>query len=66
MGITVEDVVGGQVCLPEFCSLIVAAHADTVITLKDGGIQILGIQLIDIDQQIPCPINRLMLEIVTK
>ena len=66
MGIAVEDMVLRQMSLPEFCSLIVTAHTDSLIALKNGCIEVLGVQFIDIDQQIPCPIDGLVLEIVTK
>ena len=66
VGIAIEDVILRQMGLPELGSLVITAHSDGVVALKDCSIQVLGIQFIHIDQQIPSPVDRLVLEIVAK
>ena len=66
MGVAVEDVVLGQMRLPELGGFIVTADADDVIALKDCRIEQLRVNLEHIDQQVPGPIDSLVLEIITK
>ena len=66
VGIAVEDVILRQMGLPELGSLVIAAHSDGIVALKDSGVQVLGVQFVHIDQQIPSPVDRLVLEVVAK
>ena len=66
MGVTVDDVVLGQVSLPVACGFVVATQADALIALEDGSIQQFGVNLQHIDKQVPRPVNGLTLEIVTE
>ena len=61
-----DDVVLGQILFPIVVSLLVHRHALLGGTLKHGGVEpILG-HTIDLGQQLPSPINGLLLEVVAK
>ena len=66
MGIAIDDVILRQVSFPELGSLIITADANAVVTLKHRSIQVLWIELIYINEQVPSPVDSLVLEVITK
>ena len=64
--VAIQDVILRQMGLPETRSLVITRQAIILVTLKHRRIQASGVKFIHVDQQVPCPIDRLVLEVVTK
>ena len=64
--VAVDDVVGRHMLEPEGRSLLVAGKVLTLVTLKDGDVEVLGVDFQHIDQVFPCHVDGSLLEIVTE
>ena len=64
--VTVQDMICRQMLCPDRSRLIVTRQTFLGRTLKDGCVQVSGVDLQYIHDILPCKINRLFLEIVAK
>ena len=61
-----EDAVYGDVLAPHAACLIVGRQSIARVAPKDGDVQLLGIQAVDLRQKLPGPVDGFLLEIVAK
>ena len=62
--VTADDVVFGQELLPVVVSLLIEGHAVLLRAFENRGVHAVGRQFVDAAQQLPRPLDRLLLEVV--
>ena len=62
--VAADDVVFGQELLPVVVSLLIEGHAVLLRAFENRGVHAVGRQFVDAAQQLPRPLDRLLLEVV--
>ena len=64
--VAVDDMVGGDMLLPESSSLVVTRQAFFLAALENGHIKVFWCEMENVDKVFPCPSNGFFLEIVAE
>ena len=64
--VAVQDMILGEELLPDGSGFVVTLQTLFLATLKYSSVEVLGVQLENIYQILPCPADSLLLEVVTE